>query len=67
MSDREHPEMDDQEQRRILEALIRDPETPARERVGALRLLREIADANPPEDQDAEVASMVEFMARRDG
>jgi hypothetical protein len=58
--------MDDQEQRRILIELVRDPDTAARERVSALRLLREIDEANPSRDDgDAEVRSMEAFMATR--
>ena len=59
--------MDDREQLTILEAMARDPETPARERVAALRLLREI-EASLPRQQDGEggeVASMEAFMERR--
>ena len=56
--------MDEREQLTILTAIARDPATPARERVGALRLLREV-EAEMPRQESAEVASMAAFMERR--
>ncbi len=57
--------MDTHEQREILEQLARDPSTSARERVGALRLLRQIDESEPRQAEDGEVASMEAFMDRR--
>ena len=56
--------MDEREQLAILESLARDPTTPARERVAALRLFREV-EATLPREGDGEVASMEAFMERR--
>ncbi len=57
--------MDEREQRDILIALARDPNTAARERVAALRLLREIEATLPVKVKDASVASLEDFMERR--
>jgi hypothetical protein len=59
--------VDVDEQRQILTELACDPNVAARERVGALRLLREIELDQPLEDdgEAGEVAEISRFMERR--
>ena len=56
--------MSDQEMAEILRGIARDPNVVALTRVRAINSLREI-EGDQPLDQDSEVASISQFMARR--